>query len=299
MGQVGERSNQVQSDLPLVTGEVASQPSQEPQRQRIALLLQYVGTHFHGWQWQPQQRTVQAELEAAIAAIVGQPVRITGAGRTDAGVHAAGQVAHFDVVSPIPIARWPGVINSHLPSDISVTAAAAVGPDWHARFSATWRRYRYTLYTGSRPNLFVRPFTWHYYYGPLDVAAMQAALTPLLGHHHLSAFHRANSSRNHSWVEVQAVICQARGPFIEIEVQANAFLYGMMRLLVGLLVQVGRGQRSPAEFTQIWKAEQREQIKYAAPPQGLCLLGVGYPDNLFLTPTQGNSQPHFSLDQPF
>lgn len=274
---------------------VSPQLLQQPERQRLALLLQYVGTHFHGWQWQPQHRTVQGELEAAIAAIVGEPVRVTGAGRTDTGVHAAGQVAHFDVCSPIPVARWPGVINSRLPSDISVTAAAAVGPDWHARFSATWRRYRYTLYTGSRPNLFVRPFTWHYYYEPLDVVAMRAALEPLLGRHHLSAFHRANSSRDHSWVEVQALICQARGPFIEIEVQANAFLYGMMRLLVGLLVQVGRGQRSPDEFTQLWTLEQRDRVKYAAPPQGLCLLGVGYPDDLFATTRQNNSQPHFYL----
>lgn len=284
-------------NFPLQTEFVNASPQQlqRSEQRRIALLLQYVGTHFHGWQCQPQQRTVQAELEAAIAAIAGEPVRVTGAGRTDTGVHAAGQVAHFDVRSPIPVARWPAVINSRLPADISVTAAAAVGPDWHARFSATWRRYRYTLYTGSRPNLFVRPFTWHYYYQPLDVVAMQAALDPLLGRHHLSAFHRTNSNRNHSWVEVQSVLCQARGPFIEIEVQANAFLYGMMRLLVGLLVQVGRGQRTPAEFTQLWMLEQRDQVKYAAPPQGLCLLGVGYPNELFATIRHNNSQPYFDL----
>ncbi|UZQ56333.1 tRNA pseudouridine(38-40) synthase TruA [Trichothermofontia sichuanensis B231] len=280
--------------------EKADQRTRAVEPQRIALLLQYVGTHFHGWQAQPQQRTVQAELEAAIAEIVGHPIRVTGAGRTDTGVHAAGQVAHFDVVSPIPAARWPRVINNRLPGDISITAAAVVGPDWHARFSATWRRYRYTLYTGSRPNLFVRPFSWHYYYAPLDVGAMRAALEPLLGRHHLAAFHRSNSNRDHSWVEVQAVTCQAQGPFIEIEVQANAFLYGMMRLLVGLLVQVGRRQRSPEEFTQLWLTEQREQVKYAAPPQGLCLLGVGYPNNLFLTVDQdSSSQPHFYLGQDF
>jgi tRNA pseudouridine38-40 synthase len=153
-----------------------------------------------------------------------------------------------------------------------------VAPTWHARFSAVWRRYRYTLYTDPCPNLFLRPYVWHYYYELLDVGLMQAALTPLLGRHHLAAFHRAGSRRPHSWVDVQAAECRRDGAFVSIEVQASGFLYGMMRLLVGLLVQVGRGVRSPFNFTELWTEQRREEVKYAAPAHGLCLLRVGYPD---------------------
>ncbi|MGF1602512.1 MAG: tRNA pseudouridine(38-40) synthase TruA [Thermosynechococcaceae cyanobacterium] len=252
---------------------------------RIALVIQYLGTHFHGWQRQPHHRSVQADIEQALASITGQPITLYGAGRTDSGVHAAAQVAHFETDSPIPPQRWARVLNRYLPDDIVIRGSAVVPPTWHARFSAHWRRYRYCLYTDPRPNLFLRPFTWHYYYKPLDVDQMQAALDPLVGQHHLAAFHRSNSSRPHSWVDVQEVKCQRTSlkngqlsdALIEIEVQASGFLYGMMRLLVGMLVQVGRGLRSPESFTQVWKTEQREQVRYAAPPQGLCLLRVGYP----------------------
>jgi tRNA pseudouridine38-40 synthase len=246
--------------------------------QRVALVIQYQGTRFHGWQRQPHHRSVQEEIEQALANVVGQPVTLHGAGRTDTGVHAAAQVAHFSAVTRIPSHRWASVLNARLPEDILIRGSAPVSQTWHARFSALWRRYRYTLYVDPRPNLFVQPYAWHYYYQPLDIAQMQAALTPLLGRHHLAAFHRAGSSRPHSWVDVQAAQCQRQGPFIHIEVQASGFLYGMMRLLVGLLVQVGRGARSPESFTELWQAERRDQVKYAAPAQGLCLLRVGYPD---------------------
>ncbi|WP_421658526.1 tRNA pseudouridine(38-40) synthase TruA [Leptothermofonsia sp. ETS-13] len=246
--------------------------------QRVALVIQYLGTHFHGWQRQPNHRTVQEEIETTIESVLGHPVRIHAAGRTDTGVHAAAQVAHFDAPAKIPAHRWADILNSRLPDDILIRASAAVSPTWHARFSAIWRRYRYTLYTDPCPNLFIRPFTWHYYYEPLDEFLIQAALTPLVGRHHLAAFHRAGSKRPHSWVEVQVAECQRQGSFLSIEIQASGFLYGMMRLLVGLLVQVGRGVRSPLHFTEIWKAQHRDQVKYAAPPQGLCLLRVGYPE---------------------
>lgn len=246
--------------------------------QRVALVIQYQGTHFHGWQRQPRHRSVQEEIEKALAAVLEQPVVLHGAGRTDTGVHAAAQVAHFTAATQIPAHRWASVLNARLPTDILIRASAPVSATWHARFSALWRRYRYTLYVDPRPNLFVQPYAWHYYYQPLDVAQIQAALDPLLGRHHLAAFHRAGSSRPHSWVDIQAAQCERQGPFIHIEVQASGFLYGMMRLLVGMLVQVGRGERSPADFTNLWRSERRDQVKYAAPAQGLCLLRVGYPE---------------------
>jgi tRNA pseudouridine38-40 synthase len=270
--------------------------SSEPlSTQRVALVIQYLGTHFHGWQWQPNHRTVQEEIESAIQKVLGRAVRIHAAGRTDTGVHAAAQVAHFDAPAHIPAHRWADILNSRLPGDVLIRAAAAVSPTWHARFSALWRRYRYTLYTDPRPNLFIRPFTWHYYYEPLNETLIQQALLPLLGRHELDAFHRAGSRRPHSWVDVQAVECKRQGSFVTIEVQASGFLYGMMRLLVGLLVQVGRGVRSPLSFTEIWKTQSREKVKYAAPAQGLCLLRVGYPEFPFPQEVWFDTLPGFVL----
>jgi tRNA pseudouridine38-40 synthase len=251
---------------------------QPTQTHRVALVIQYQGTHYHGWQRQKQQRTVQEEIERAIATILGHHVTLHGAGRTDSGVHAAAQVAHFEATGLIPAHKWATILNSYLPPDILVRASASVSDRWHARFSAAYRRYRYTIYTEDQPNLFVKPFSWHYYYAPLDESLIKAALTPLLGKHHLAAFQRAGSKRSHSWVEVQVAECRRSGSFIHIEIQADGFLYGMVRLLVGMLVQVGSGQRTLASFTEIWQEQRREEVKHSAPPQGLCLLRVGYPD---------------------
>ncbi len=264
-------------------------------KKRVALVIQYLGTHFHGWQRQPQHRSVQEEIEKTISVILGHPVTLHGAGRTDSGVHAAAQVAHFDATGMIPAHKWAVILNSYLPQDILIRASAGVSNDWHARFSAAYRRYRYTIYTDERPNLFVKPFSWHYYHAPLDESLIQAALKPLVGRHELSAFHRSNSSRKHSWVEVQAVECDRTGPFIHIEIQADGFLYGMVRLLVGMLVQVGSGERSLANFTDLWKYQRREEVKHAAPAQGLCLLRVGYPDFPFPKEVWFDTQPMFVI----
>jgi tRNA pseudouridine38-40 synthase len=263
--------------------------------QRIALVIQYQGTHFHGWQRQPNGRTVQEDLETAIASFLNHPVTVHSAGRTDAGVHAAAQVAHFEAPSHIPDYRWKSILNSRLADDVLIRGSASVPHDWHARFSALWRRYRYTLYTDPCPNLFIAPYSWHYYHHPLDEALMQGALDPLLGYHHLAAFQRAGSSRPHAWVEVQEVQCQRQGSLIQIEVQASGFLYGMMRLLVGLLVQVGNGERSLESFKEIWVNQQRDVVKYSAPAKGLCLLRVGYPEFPFPPSLWFDTFPHFAM----
>jgi tRNA pseudouridine38-40 synthase len=263
--------------------------------QRVALVIQYIGTHLYGWQKQPHGRTVQSEIEGAIAKVLGRSVDIYGAGRTDSGVHAAAQVAHFDNPSAIPATSWASVLRQHLPDDIVVRASAPVDDRWHARFSASYRRYRYTIYTAKQPNLFVRPYTWHYYHHPLDLDRMQAAIAPLLGKHHLAAFHRTDSGRSHSWVEIQDVSCHQVGDFVQIEIQADGFLYGMVRLLVGMLVKVGNGDLSIAEFTTIWQAEQRWQVHHSATAKGLCLLRVGYADFPFPESVWYDTQPQFLL----
>jgi len=264
-------------------------------KQRVALVIQYVGTGFHGWQCQPNFPSIQGEIEQAIAKVVGQTVTLHGAGRTDAGVHAAAQVAHFDdPIGQIPAPRWGKVLNGLLPKGILIRGSAQVPFDWHARFSALWRRYRYSIYTDQWPNVFLNGLSWHYYRSPLREADMQSAMEPLLGKHHLAAFHRSGSSRAHSWVEVQGVDCYRRGPMLYLEIQANGFLYGMVRLLVGLLVEVGCGQRSLADFTDLWVNQRRDLVKYAAPPQGLCLLRVGYDHFPFPASLWFDTQPLFS-----
>jgi tRNA pseudouridine38-40 synthase len=270
----------------------------EPERQatqRIALIVQYLGTRFCGWQRQVRERTVQAEIEAVIASVLGHIVTVHGAGRTDTGVHAAAQVAHFDGPLMIPAHRWADILNHRLPEDILIRASAQVPNDWHAQFSAQWRRYRYTLYTDAYPNLFVRSMSWHYYYEPLDETLMHSALTPLVGYHDLAAFHRAGSAREHSWVDMQAVECTRRGPFVQVELQAKGFLYGMVRLIMGLIVQVGRSQLSPEAFTTLWQDQRRDLVKYAAPAQGLCLLRVGYAHFPFPPEAWLDTQPQFWL----
>lgn len=263
--------------------------------QRVAIVVQYLGTHFKGWQRQAKGRTVQAVIEESIESVLGKHIAIFGSGRTDSGVHAAAQVAHFDAPVRIPAHRWVSILNSRLPADVVVRASDAVTDDWHACFSAKSRRYRYTIYTAPQPNLFVSPYSWHYYRAELCAESMQAALDPLIGHWDLSAFRRSGSSRPHSFLEMQDVGCTRNGHFLHVEIQASGFLYGMVRLLVGMLVEVGRGSLSIESFTDIWKQKKRDRVRHAAPPQGLCLLRVLYPDFPIAPEIWYDSQPLFIL----
>ncbi len=262
---------------------------------RVALLIQYLGTNFHGWQRQPNQVSVQGCIEQAIADITGFPVNIYGAGRTDSGVHAAAQVAHFGYQGPIPAGKWAKIINARLPEDIVVIASAQVSDNWHARFSARWRRYRYTIYTDKRPNVFVNQTCWHYYQSVLQESLIQAALEPLIGKHNFAAFKRSGSDRVDSSVEIQAAECYRQGEFLYLEIQANSFLYGMVRLLVGMLVEVGVGKRTPENFTKVWQTQRRSEVKYSAPAKGLCLLRVGYLEFPFAQSLWFDTQPNFHL----
>lgn len=285
-----------------VCDQLSAAPAEQQLRQRIALVIQYQGTHFHGWQRQVKERTVQAEIERAIGnvlgdSLLGDGLTVHGAGRTDTGVHAAAQVAHFDAPKMIPAYRWASILNHRLPDDVMIRGSAQVSGDWHAQFSAKWRRYRYTLYTDALPNLFVAPTAWHFYHEPLNVDHMRSALLPLVGYHDLAAFHRAGSGRAHSWVDLQVTQCDRTGPFITVELQAKGFLYGMVRLIMGLLVQVGRGRVTPDKFTELWRSQRRDLVKYAAPPQGLCLLRVGYDDFPFSPDVWVDTQPRLLLSE--
>ena len=273
-----------------------------PQTRRIALCLQYDGSAYHGWQRQRNGPSVQEVLdEASAAPAPGPPRACVAAGRPDTGVHAAAQVVHFDSRSPIPAHRWPKALNGRLPPSIRVRAAAEVPADWHACFTACYRRYRYTLYNGRTPNLFLAPWSWHRYQVRLDEAAMGAALKELLGEHDFSAFQRAGSRRSHARTTVQEVLLERQGDLLVCEIQASGFLYGMVRLLMGQLVALGEGRLSADTFRRRWQSRARQEVKEAAPPQGLCLLRVGYPQELFPRAAWYDCQPRFqleSLDSP-
>jgi tRNA pseudouridine38-40 synthase len=266
------------------------------EQRRIALCIQYEGSAFHGWQRQPRQPSVQQTLEEAIAALEDhRPVHAIAAGRTDSGVHAAAQVVHFDCRGPIPAERWPKALNGRLPATVRVRAASAVKPDWHACFSARYRRYRYTIYNGRAPNLFLAPWSWHRYRQRLDEQAMDRALRGMVGCHDFAAFQRAGSHRSHSRTTLQEVTMERQGDLLITELQASGFLYGMVRLVMGQLVAVGEGRLSPEQFTDRWINLARQEVKEAAPPQGLCLLRVGYPEPVFPKWAWYDCQPRYQL----
>ena len=264
---------------------------------RIALCLQYDGSPYCGWQRQPRDPSVQATLESAIAALdPRRPVSVQAAGRTDTGVHAAAQVVHVDVEGPIPAQRWPAALNGRLPASIRVRAGVEVSSDWHACFSASFRRYRYTLYNARLPNLFLAPWSWHRYQQPLDEQLMRQALEGMLGEHDFAAFERAGSARSHSRTTLQEVQVERRGDLIEVELQASGFLYGMVRLVMGQLVAVAERRLSLESFARRWRSGAREEVKEAAPPQGLCLLRVGYPEPVFPEAAWYDCQPRYLLE---
>ena len=222
-------------------------------------------------------------------------MQAVAAGRTDTGVHAAGQVVHFDCSGPIPVHRWARALNGRLPASVRIRAAAAVPTSWHACFSASYRRYRYTIYNGRTPNLFLAPWSWHRYQLRLRDDLMAEALQALLGHHDFSAFQLAGSRRPHARTTLQAVEVERQGDLVVVELQASGFLYGMVRLLMAQLVAVGEERLSPAGFVERWRRRARDEVKEAAPPQGLCLLRVGYTEPPFPQAAWYDGQPWFRL----
>ncbi len=263
---------------------------------RIALLVQYDGNDFHGWQKQPKTITIQGKLEDAISQFyIRKLVKVVAAGRTDSGVHAAGQVVHFDYSGPIKPERWPSALNGKLPKTIRVIEAVKRPLTWHSCYSAIYRRYRYTIYNGCRPNLFLDPWSWHRYQFRLDEALMRSALENLVGHYDFSAFQRSGSNRTHSFTTIQEVQLERHGDLIVLEIQASGFLYGMVRLLVGRLVALGEHRISLDSFERCWKECRREEVKEAAPAKGLCFLRAGYEESFFRELTWFDSCPRYFL----
>ena len=265
-------------------------------KNRIALVIQYDGSNFCGWQNQKDKITVQGTLEEKISELYpSKSVKVIAAGRTDSGVHASGQVVHFDYSGPIPIQRWTSALNGRLPLSIKVLEAVIVPSEWHACYSAKYRRYRYSIFNGSYPNLFLQNISWHRYRFKLDVNLMKHALDDLLGLHDFAAFQKAGSNRSNSLTTVQDVSILRQGDIVTVEIQASGFLYGMVRLLMGQLVAVGEKRLTLEEFTHRWRRGLRSEVKDAAPPHGLCLIRVGYEEQIFSKEKSFDTFPSFSL----
>lgn len=241
----------------------------------IKLVIGYDGTDFHGFQRQKGLRTVQEELERTLTILLRHPVRVKAAGRTDTGVHAEGQVVSFWTSCPIPVERLPLALNSLLPSDIVAKKANQVSPNFHPRFDATSRVYRYLIDNRPTPSALLRRYAWHIP-EPLNVEAMKQAAQYLLGVHDFASFHASGSDLGSTVREMKRIAVVKRGGVISVTMEANAFLYHMARIIVGTLVEIGLGQREPEEMHSILEARDRSVAGKTAPPHGLCLMQVKY-----------------------
>lgn len=246
---------------------------------RIALGIEYKGTQFSGWQSQAGARTVQDCVELALGRVADRPVRVAAAGRTDAGVHAGAQVIHFDTDVHRPGHSWVRGGNSHLPHDVRILWARSVPDRFHARFSALERAYRYVIYAArTRPAILDGLCTWVYY--DLSLGSMQEALDAVPGTHDFSAFRAAGCQAKSPVRTVSRCEISQSGPWLWLDIRADAFLQHMVRNLVGTLLLIGRGERPVAWLGQVLAGKDRRSAGPCAPPAGLYLMAVRYPPQL-------------------
>ncbi|RMH02047.1 MAG: tRNA pseudouridine(38-40) synthase TruA [Planctomycetota bacterium] len=267
---------------------------------RIALLLAYHGGAFHGFQRQPGFPTVQEELERAWAAVTGENVVVHGSGRTDAGVHAWGQVAHLNTWSRLPLEKVRPALNAYLPEEAAVRAAAEVDPSFHARASACGKRYLYRLAVGPvRPVLTAGLVGWERRRRPLDLAAMRAAAGHLRGRHDFAAFAAAGGAARTTVRELRRIHIRPVRGGLQFLFEGDGFLYRMVRNLVGTLLEVGRGVRAPEWAGAVLASRDRRRAGATAPAAGLCLWRVLYPVSPFagLSPVLERPYP-FPLAPP-
>lgn len=250
---------------------------------RYAIALSYDGSHYHGWQAQcrPPLPTIQETLESSLSRIANAPIRVHCAGRTDAGVHASHQVVHFDS----PVLRdekaWVVGSNSHLPSNIGITWARLVPKTFHARFSATARRYRYLIVnTPVRPALLSHGVTW--YRLPLDARVMHTGAQMLQGEHDFSSFRAAACQAHHATRTIHRISVERYADIIVIDVTANAFLHHMVRNIAGVLMTIGCKEQSLDWVRQVLNARDRTLAAMTAPSHGLYLIDVSYPPEFYL-----------------
>ncbi|MSR01110.1 MAG: tRNA pseudouridine(38-40) synthase TruA [Gammaproteobacteria bacterium] len=243
---------------------------------RWAVGVEYDGSSYCGWQYQHGQPSIAAELQMALGAIANHPVNLICGGRTDAGVHASGQVVHFESDSPRNARAWVFGANTQLSSKISLNWAQPVPDFFHARFSALRRYYRYTIFNrNARCALTAQSTAW--VQAPLNIVSMQAGATMLCGEHDFSAFRAAACQSRSAVRRIDLLQVTRVGELIHIDISANAFLHHMVRNIAGLLISIGRAERSTVDLTNILTSRDRQLNAPTAPPEGLCLRAIEYP----------------------
>jgi tRNA pseudouridine38-40 synthase len=259
-----------------VTGRRASAPASQ-RRRIVRLVLAYDGTDFRGWARQREAsiRTVEGVLTGVLGDVVGEEVRLSVAGRTDAGVHARGQVASFPTSSVIAAERLRAAVNGRLGPEVVALQVADAPAGFDARFSATAREYRYRIDTGEAPDPFSARFVWHRP-GPVSVAPMRDAARALVGEHDFASFCRNPGSGRSTHRRLERLSVRREGHRLELSFRANGFLHQMVRSLVGMLVLVGDGRRDPKDVAAVLKARERAGTGNLAPPHGLTLERVVY-----------------------
>ena len=248
---------------------------------RVALLVQYDGSNYSGWQRQKNAIAVQEILELALFKISDHNVKTFAAGRTDAGVHASGQVVHFDIDCIIPGNSYSDVLNSILPSTIRILESVEVSDSWHACYSAMYRHYRYVINNSKFPNLFINNWSWHRYQKILDEVLMSNAAKRMEGKHDFFAFQKSGSNRKNSITKIKNIDIKRVEDLILVDIKATGFLYGMVRLIVGQLVLVGEKKISSEIFTDRWVNKKKYDVKESAPAKGLCFVNAVYEENVF------------------
>lgn len=255
---------------------------------RIALGIEYDGSGYVGWQRQSNGVGVQERLEAALSKVADEPIETTCAGRTDAGVHATGQVVHFDTSAERTTRGWLLGANANLPGDVNATFATSVDEEFHARFSARSRTYRYLILNRLVRSALYRQRAW-WIHDALDETAMQAGADLLLGSHDFSAFRAAGCQAKTSVRDISRLSVERLGHWILITVTANAFLQHMVRNITGTLVAIGTGDRQPEWAAAVLAGTDRTAAGMAAPPCGLTLAHVAYPDRFGVPPRNADS----------
>jgi tRNA pseudouridine38-40 synthase len=244
--------------------------------QRFKCIVTYDGTLFAGYQVQPNKRTVQGELERALKKLhKGEDIRVTASGRTDAGVHARGQVIHFDSPLNIPLEKWEIALNSLLPDDVAVIGAARAAEDFHVRFDAKGKEYRYLVHLSSQRDPFKRHYAYQFPYA-LNIDSIRKAAAGLVGTHDFTSFCSAKTEVEDKVREIQEIEVLEEGDMLIFRFKGTGFLYNMVRILTGTLLEVGSGERDADSMPAIIEEKNRSSAGKTAPPQGLYLWKVFY-----------------------
>lgn len=244
---------------------------------RIRIIVSYDGTDYVGWQVQPNGVSVQQRLNEALRDVTGETIQVHGSGRTDSGVHARAQVAHFDTAARMPADKFAIAMNMRLPRDIRVLFSEEVDPSFHSRFSAKNKTYRYTIQTGLHADVFMRNTALHVH-TPLDFDAMRLAATDVVGTHDFAAFMSAGTTMENTVRTVTQSEWTQNGAYLYYNVSANGFLYNMVRILVGTLLDIGSGKLPQDAMLHALETKARTDAGATAPAHGLTLMRVQYED---------------------